>query len=405
MKITEVECIQINPRLASRNAAQPVRFNGIDTQTVFRIRTDNGLVGNCDCRGHVTLSEEQVASLVGRSPADFLHASLPTGVIGALYDVIGKHLEVPVYKLMGNKVRDRVPVAAWTRPASPEDFADEIARAAAEGYMAFKMHTCAHYDVLEQTRAAQEVAPEGFRVHYDFNHGRTQEWVLRLVQELERFPVVGVLEDPMDWRDLEGWRLLRTKTFLPVLMHVPQLGGGPEMLTGCADLYMIGEHGIEQALRRAFTCHELGVSTVIQLTGGTLCKALAMHLGAVVPSLSHSTNLDDQYEEDATGTRLEVAEGSTPVPQGPGLGVEIDEQMLQRLAAREKTVLPRHLCVLKLPGGAKAYCPSMPDVPRLTGFAEGGIRGIRLDVWHDDDSETFANLYQRVQQEGPVWER
>jgi len=404
VKITQVEVIHINPRLAARNAAQPVRFAGIDAQTIYRVRTDNGLVGNCDCRGHAALADAQVAALVDRNPVECLHLPLPTGLVGALYDVLGQYLEVPVYKLMGTKVRDRVPVAAWTRPASPEDFAAEIQRAAAEGYMTSKMHTCEHYDVLEQTRAAQDVAPLGFRVHYDFNHNRTQDAVLRLVQQLEQFPVVGVLEDPLDWRDLEGWRRLRSRTFLPLLMHVPQLGGGPEMLAGCADLYMIGEHGIDAAIRRAFACAEMGVGNVIQLTGGTLCKALAMHLGAVVPNLSHSTNLDDQYEEDVTGGRLEIADGSTPVPEGPGLGVQVDEELLRQLAARPKSVLPRYLCVLKLPSGRRVYCPSMPPVARLTGFPEGGIRGIRLEEWHDDGSERFDALHARVSREGPVWE-
>ncbi|MEW6755327.1 MAG: enolase C-terminal domain-like protein [Candidatus Latescibacterota bacterium] len=404
MKITSVEAIPINPPLAARNRGQRVRFAGIDTQTVFRVRTDNGITGYGDCRGHVRLPESQVAGLVDRNPVDLLYASLPTGLTGALYDVVGKHLEVPAYRLMGRKVRERVPVAAWTRPASPEDFAAEVQRAAAEGYRWFKMHTCEHYDVLEQTRAAADVAPPGFRIHYDFNHNRTQHAVLGLVQELERSPVVGVLEDPLDWRDLEGWRQLRARTFLPVLMHVPQLGGGPEILHGCADLYMIGEHGIEVSLRRAFTCADAGVGCVIQLTGGTLCKALAMHLGAVVPQLSHSVNLDDQYAEDVTGGRLEISEGSTPVPERPGLGVEVDEASLQRLAAIPPTVLPRYLTVLHLPGGRRIYTPSMPSVSRLVGFPEGNIRGINLHVWEDDGTPGFAQRYDQAQRTGALWE-
>ena len=71
-----------------------------------------------------------------------------------------------------------------------------------------------------------------------------------------------------------------------------------------------------------------------------------MHLGAVMPNVSHSTNLDDQYAEDATGGRLEVSEGSTPVPEGPGLGVEVDERILAELAARPKSELPRHVGIL-----------------------------------------------------------
>ena len=403
MKILQVEAIPLNPRLARRNADQPVRFAGIDTQTVFRVRTDNGITGYGDCRGHVQLSQAQVAALVDRNPVDLLHDDLGTGLIAALYDVVGKHLEVPAYRLMGRKVRDRVPVAAWTRPASPEDLAKEVQRAAAEGYLAFKMHTCEYYDVLEQNQAVEEVAPAGFRMHYDFNHNRPAAAVNRLVQVLEKSPVVGFLEDPLEWRDLEGWRQLRARTALPLVMHVPQLGGGPELLHGCADLYMIGEHGIERSLRRGFACALANVSTVIQLTGGTLCKAMAMHLGAVVPYVSHSINLDDQYEEDATGGRLEIAEGSSPVPEGAGLGVTVDEGLLQQLATTPATVLPRYLCRLRLASGRLLYTASFPSVDRLLGFPEGNVRGLRADVWNDDGSPEFARLHDAVRTQGTVW--
>jgi L-alanine-DL-glutamate epimerase-like enolase superfamily enzyme len=404
MKITSVQLIHINPRLASRNVGQKPRFSGIDTQTIYRVETNKGIVGYGDARGHASMPEAQIAGMVDRNPLDFLHADLPTGLMGALYDAVGKHLEVPAYKLMGRQVRDRVPVAAWTRPASPADLAKEVQRAAEEGYMAFKMHTCEYYDVLEQNQAVEEVAPAGFKLHYDFNHNRPPAAVMRLIEELERSPVVGFIEDPLEWRDLEGWKQLRARTFLPLVMHVPQLGGGPEMLHGCADLYMIGEHGIEVSLRRGFACALANVSTVIQLTGGTLCKALAMHLGAVLPYVSHSINLDDQYDEDVTGGRLEVAEGSTPVPQGPGLGVEVDEGILKRLAATKPTVLPRYLAVLRLPGGRKVYTRSFPGVSRMTGFPEGAIRGIDLQVWEEDGSGEFAQLYARVEKEETVWE-
>ena len=93
-------------------------------------------------------------SLIGRNPFDFINNNLSYGsaLNCALYDVMGKYLEVPVYKLIGQKVRDAVPVAAWTRPAAPETFRDEISRAADQGYTIFKMHTCDYHDVMEQTR-------------------------------------------------------------------------------------------------------------------------------------------------------------------------------------------------------------------------------------------------------------
>ncbi|MBI2501666.1 MAG: hypothetical protein HYW07_00330 [Candidatus Latescibacteria bacterium] len=404
MKITSVESILINPPLAARNAGQKVRFAGIDTQTIYRVKTDKGVTGYGDCRGHSPLAERTIASLVDRSPFDFIGADLPTGLVGALYDAMGKYLEVPAYKLLGQKVRDRVPVAAWTRPASPEDLAREVQRAAAEGYLTFKMHTCEHHDVFAQNRAVEEVAPPGFRMHYDFNHNRPLASVARIIHELEKSRVVGFIEDPVYPNDIEGWRLLRQRTSLPLIMHVPRLGGGPEIMHGCADLYMIGEGGMGKALRLGFACAETNASTVIQMTGGTLCKAMALHLGAVLPNLSHSINLDDQYDEDVTGGRIEVAEGSSPVPEKPGLGVEVKEEILARLAAVAPTVLPRHLGVLYLPGGRKFYAPSIPSVSRLTGFAEGNLQGVRSEVWNDDGSTQFSSTFERVQREGAFME-
>ena len=400
MRIEHVEALHINPHLCERNKGHEVRFSGIDTQTVFRITCDNGVIGYGDTRGHSALNDQQKETLLGKSPFDFVAADLNVGLIGALYDAMGKHLDVPAHKIMGQKVRDRVPVAAWTRPASPEDFALEIQRAAAEGYKYFKMHTCAHHCVIEQTRAAEEVAPDGFKVHYDFNHNRTETDTLRIIDEVERSSVVGILEDPIRWQNIDGWRRLRERTSLPLLMHVPQLGGGAEILNGCADLYMVGEVGIGTSFRRGFAAATAELSTVIQLTGGTLSKALAMHLGAVLPNVSHSVNLDDQYAEDATGGRLEIDEGSTPVPEGPGLGIDIDEKKLAELAARPKSELPTHVGVLELPGGSTYYTPSIPSAERLSGFPEGNVRGIRSRVWNDDGSEDFKAIFQRVQREG-----
>ena len=401
MKITDVAITHINPLLADRNLNKKAQFRDIDTQTIFKVTADNGVVGYGESRNHVTMEIRDVDRLTDSNPFDYINAGLPVGLMGALYDLMGKHLEIPAYKLMGQKVRDRVPVAAWTRTASPEDLAAEVRRAVDEGYMIFKMHTCEHFDVYEQNRAVEEVAPSGFKMHYDFNHNRSPADVSRIIEHLEKSPVVGVIEDPLVWRDVDGWRRLREKTSIPLLMHVPQLGGGPEIVLGCADLYMLGEHGIGMSLKRGFVCAEANVSTVIQLTGGTLSKAMALHLGAVIPNVSHSVNLDDQYGEDVTGGRIEVEDGSSPVPEGPGLGVEVDEEELVRIAGNPKTVLPRYIGKTYLPGGNIYYTIGYPSVSRLTGFREGNIRGIRLEIWEEDGSTPWQETYDWIERTGP----
>lgn len=400
MKITDIDIIPIYPRIAARNERYQARFRNINQRTVFRIRTDTGLIGYGDYRCQAP-PRSTVEPLIGRSPFDFINNDFNPGLGGALYDVMGKYLDLPAYKLMGQKLRDAVAVAAWTRPASPTQFREEVERAVAQGYTIFKMHTAAIYDVLEQTRAVEAVAPPGFRIHYDFNGNRTLAAVLPIIHTLEEHhPIVGHIEEPLVPTDLDSWQRLRRQTRIPLIMHKPPLGGVQELVHGVADAYMVGERGIGDALARGQAYGGANIQTIVQLTGGTLTKALALHLAAVLPTVGHSINLDDQYEEDITTERIPVIEGSSPVPEAPGLGVEVDEEALARAAARQPAEIPRHVAILRLAGGHKLYSPTFPRVSQLTGFEEGTIRGIDLELWDDDGSPEFARLYERVHAEG-----
>ena len=405
MKITSIEVIPIYPRLAKRYDNRKVDLYGIDHRTVFKVETDAGIVGYGDQRvrpgGQPNPSIAE--SLIGRNPFDFINNHLPYGsaLNCALYDVMGKYLEVPVYKLIGQKVRDAVPVAAWTRPASPETFRDEISRAADQGYTIFKMHTCDYHDVMEQTRLAEEVAPEGFKIHYDFNSNRSLAAVLPIVQELERnHPIVGYIEDPLVKNDIDGWRRLREQTRLPIIMHGTPLGNVQEIIHSVADIYMIGG-SIGDTIATGFACGKANIQTILQFESGTLGKAMALHMAAVLPThTAHSINLDDQYEEDYTTERIPVIEGSSPVPDGPGLGYEVDEDALARIAANKPIELPKHVGVLHMPGGNRFYGRSYVSPTRVTGREEGTIRGIKSEIWEDDGSAEFTRIYERVQQEG-----
>lgn len=402
MKITAIEIIPIYPRIAARNEQYQVRFGGINRRTVFRVQTDAGVTGYGDYRC-LAPARSTVEPLIGCSPFDFINNDFNPGLCGALYDVMGKYLGVPAYKLMGQKVRDGVAVAAWTRPAAPAQFREEVQRAIAQGYTIFKMHTAEIHDVMEQTRVVEEVAPPGFRLHYDFNGNRTLAAVLPTIRALEEnHPIVGFIEDPLVRRDLDSWQRLRAQTRIPLVMHVPPLGGLQEVIHGVADAYMVGEAGLGDALARGMAYGRANIQTIVQLTGGTLTKALALHLAAVLPTVGHSINLDDQYEEDITTERIPVIEGTSPVPEGPGLGVEVDEAALERVAAREPTVFRRYVSVLRLPGGHTVYTPRFPSVSRLTGYEEGTIRGLRTELWEEDGSPEFERLYERVQNEGVV---
>jgi hypothetical protein len=270
------------------------------------------------------------------------------------------------------------------------------------------MHTCEYFDVMEQTRAAEEVAPEGFKIHWDFNANRTLGAVLPIIGQLEKHhPIVGYIEDPLLKSDMDGWRRLREKIQIPIIMHGAPLGSVQEIIGGVADAYIL-PYNIGDGLVSGFVYGRANVQTIMQLTGGSLTKALALHMAAVLPTATgHSINLDDQYEEDITTEQIPVSEGHSPVPEGPGLGLEVDEGALARLAANEPNVIPKHVSILHLPGGHKVFTPpstargnALPDVSRMTGREEGTIRGLRLQLWEDDGSPEFERVYERVQAEG-----
>ncbi len=407
MKITDIEAIPIAMPLAKRydNHHGRTRMYDIDQHVVVKIHTDNGLIGYGDYEDRSAIASEEIEPLIGRNPFDFLHNNFNMALGMALYDVMGKYLEVPAYKLLGQKVRDAVPAAAWTRPCSPEVFAGEIQRAADQGYRIFKMHSDARYDVIAQTRAAAEVAPEGFKLHWDFNHNRTMGVVLPIVAELERnYPVVGFIEDPLPWADIDGWRTLRQKTQLPLIMHNPQLGGMQEVLHGTADIYMIGGR-IGDTMRKGFAYGQANIQTLLQQSGNTLMKAFTLHQAAVLPTATaHIITLDDQYEDDITTSQLLPTEGFCRVPEGAGLGVEVDEEKLKQAAQRTHIPKLDVIGVLHLPYGRKYYTRGEPNVTNLTGFEEGALRGIHCERLVRGESPDFERVQKRLEEEGPFVE-
>ena len=130
LRITDIERIVVD-------VPYTLRQQEIAARTVYnwsilelcKVTTDAGIVGWGETVVHYTyaqVTDMSVQRVLGKSPADLMHDdSLGAGLQMALYDVVGKALGVPCYKLMGQKVRDWVPISWWSNEASPEEWAGE----------------------------------------------------------------------------------------------------------------------------------------------------------------------------------------------------------------------------------------------------------------------------------------
>lgn|GEM_PF-6720907 len=402
MKIIDIDVFKIRPPLAKRYRDNPAR-DGHETRVAAKVTTDNGIIGYGDVDSHSPPPNEAFEPLIDTNPFNHLGSDEYPAVVMALYDIMGKYLEVPVYKLIGQKVRDSISSAAWCWGGpTREELAADIVRAADDGYRIFKIHTNPLEDIFEWTKAIEEVAPPGFRVHYDFTgrRGRRLGAVLPIVARLERdHPIVQWIEDPFDTADIESWRELRRRTQLPIVHGgVAKLGGVHEAQLEMADVYMMYPP-IGNMIATATAMGKLNLQIIFQLCGGTLAKSMAMHIACTMPSATgHSVHLDDQLdaEDDITHKRFDVTEGFSRVSEEPGLGFDVDEELMYKYRDTQPNEMAPYIGVVRFGSGRTIYSLGQPSIVKVMGQEEGSVRDYVYERWFDDGSQDWAKTYERV---------
>ena len=238
MKVTEIEVHPITLEYVDWIAYQLTHFYGPITRTIYVVHTDNGLVGLGESGSPE--SQEVIDGYIGTNPFDWVGDEISLGLGTAMYDLMGQYAGVPVYKLFGQKYRSWVPVGSWTVSTHPHLMAETVEQYAAQGYTWLKYHLSPFENVMDQTEAMQAVAPEGFKIHYDFTMHGTDDHMPELLAKLEEYPIAGCFEDPLPGEDIEGYIELRKRSRLPVVLHHFPMGATYEVLMKPADIYMLG---------------------------------------------------------------------------------------------------------------------------------------------------------------------
>ena len=422
MKVTEIDRIVVEVPFTRRQqritAREVYNWNILE---LCRVVTDTGHVGWGETVIHYTwarVTDQAVDKVKGESPLRWLNDdSLGAGLQMALHDVVGKILERPVYELLGTKVRDWVPISWWSIDAAPRDWAAEARDAVRKGYTSFKLKPRPWWDIVAQIEAISKVVPPHFKLDLDPNGTwRDAASAIPVIEKLERFGNVAMFETPIPQDDVLGNKRIRASVDRPIAMH---FGSPPYIVNvreGVCDGYVLCA-GKSQLVRQAALSAEARLPFWLQLVGNGLTTTWAAHLGAV---FSHATwpaiTCFNLYSHPLLKKKIEVVGGFHKVPDGPGLGVEVDEEAVEKFRVPEKKLRkfrekgelydhprPRIIQTVVYPDGS---CVHMAATRHGYGyFVSGGgpvyAEGVRSEIRPDDGSREWARLFARVQ-EGPV---
>lgn len=258
----------------------------------------------------------------------------------ALYDLLGKALNVPVYRLFGGKYRDEVPVSRCSGRMNP-DYAAEFARqVVAEGYTVLKMKATADDPVFERLAAIQATVGDQLQIVVDPNQRFHHPYVLfALTDRLQAAGITNVIcyESPFAHDNLDWYVLARQKITTPLALHLNTKRAMTEAIKREAcDWFNIGGAMSNTHKQAAIaegalvpTWHGSGV-------GLGISEAAYAHVSAACKTMTLTSDIcgETLRVDDLIQEPIAITNGYARVPEGPGLGVTLDDDAVERYRIR-----------------------------------------------------------------------
>lgn len=273
------------------------------------------------------------------------------GIDQALWDIKGKALGVPVYELLGGRVRDRMKVYSWVGGDRPADIVADMQRLMEGGFDTFKLNGTEELALLDSPRAVDAAVAKiagvrealGMRIDFGLDfHGRVSATMAKpLLKELEPFRPLFV-EEPVLAEQAEQYPRLAASTSIP-------LAAGERMFSRFEFKRVLAEGGI--AILQPDLSHAGGITECHKIAAMAEAHdvAFAPHcpLGPValaaclqVDFTAYNAVLQEQsmgihYNRGAelldyvhNKDDFRIVEGYIHALPKPGLGVEIDEERI-----------------------------------------------------------------------------
>lgn len=366
MKITAVRTLVVNARLRNwifvRVETDQPGLTGLGEATLeFQTRAVTGAV------------EDLAGLIVGQDPRNIEHLwqvlfrhpffkggivtmSALSGIDQALHDIKAKALGIPLWQLLGGLTRQRLRMydhlgggdsTAVYDSARAESFAEKAARSRADGFTAVKILAVGRTAPLDGLAAlkgaealmaaAREGAGEDMDIMVDL-HGRTTAAMAIQYAEVLKPYRPWFLEEPCQPEDPDGIARVARSTTIPIasgerLCHrrdfltLLQLGA---IAVAQPDVCHAG--GLTEVRRIAALCDTFGVSMAPHNPLGPVATMVNIHLGFATPNflIQEVMRSDVPWRDEVVRGAAAIEGGHVLPPEGPGIGIEIDEAAAAR---------------------------------------------------------------------------
>ncbi|MBO0602378.1 dipeptide epimerase [Sporosarcina sp. E16_3] len=368
MKIAEIEIYAIHLPLYEPFVISYATYDYMPS-IIVKITTDTGLVGYGEgvADEHVTgeswkgtfeiLKNTLAPKLIGENPMNMerIHELMDAEIYGvptakaaidiACYDVAGKALGVPVYNLLGGRYHEEFPITHVLSIAAPEAMAKEAEERVAAGYRSMKMKvgTSVADDVL-RIQAVRERVGEDIAIRVDVNQG----WVnsANTLQGLKKLQDCSLdwLEQPVRADDIDGMVEVKSKSSTPTMID-EGLRGVRDMREIIAkraadkvNIKLMKCGGIYPATKLAHMAEMAGIECQIgSMVESSIGSAAGFHVAfskKIITSVELTGPL--KFSKDVGNLHYDVP--FIRLSDKPGLGIDIDEQVLQELTVFSEKV-------------------------------------------------------------------
>ena len=375
MKITDVITHQLQVSVDEPFTSSRGWFYKTKGALVVEIVTDEGIIGWGDCYGPAAVSKAIIdtvlkPSVIGRDPFDVeviwealynkikdygltgMSISAISGIDIALWDIIGKACNKPLHKLIGGAFRDQVPAYATglyfkNMDRLNEEAVEEAVGYVKQGFKAVKMKIGlgSMKKDLDRVAAVRDAIGPDVRLMVDANHCFNVPQAINIGRELEKLGVYW-FEEPISPEDLEGYIEVSRSLDMAV-------AGGENEFTKFRFREILGRRamdivqpdvcaagGITECKKIAALAQAHCVQCVPHAWGTAIGLAATIHFLASlpdcppclvpVPPMLEYEQTFNPFREQLSTVPITHQQGVVAVPQGPGLGIEINRDILKQ---------------------------------------------------------------------------